>query len=206
MTASTVSLRRSADANASAAGRAIPPRGRGAAVLCFRTVPSSWVIRSRNLWRDGAPRPPPRARAPPPRLSRRDVLCETRRRARSQRLLRGALHADGLLARPRRRRRGSPPFPVSSFVFVTYHGLRVRFRRFRQIDDAISRHRRDLLCYFIASSCVSSLAASRRSRLHPQHPRHHLHLPPHRPRALALSLSPSPSLSLTPSPSLSLSS
>ena len=34
MTASTVSLRRSADANASAAGRAIPPRGRGAAVLC----------------------------------------------------------------------------------------------------------------------------------------------------------------------------
>jgi hypothetical protein len=62
---------------------------------------------------------------------------------------------------------GSPPFPVSSFVFVTYHGLRVRFRRFRQIDDAISRHRRDLLCYFIASSCVSSLAASRRSRLHP---------------------------------------
>ncbi|EEH55688.1 uncharacterized protein MICPUCDRAFT_59342 [Micromonas pusilla CCMP1545] len=27
--------------------------------------------------------------------------------------------------------RGSTPFPVSSFVFVTYHGLRVRFRRFR---------------------------------------------------------------------------
>jgi hypothetical protein len=42
----------------------------------------------------------------------------------------------------------------SSFVSSTYQGLHVRFRRFCRIDDAISRHRRDLYSVFIASSCV----------------------------------------------------